>query len=189
MGSIVLIKWTQQCLKKKRVKPGVFPHSPLKQFKLEIYFTREIKRMNPVYSSLINIQTAYRWDWFSGTSCPREDPYKSTKLKNSLCSFGTQEEHHHLRAIGERSVFIRDFRPSSWAKDALKQHLFSRKTDSRGRLVYNFGVSPFYRVLLISEIEVIINCEASVNSYDHLHDAIRINSQGTSKILDLGHQF
>jgi nucleoside-diphosphate-sugar epimerase len=52
----------------------------------------------------------------------------------------------------------------------------------------NLGISPSDRALLVSELEVIINCAASVNFDDHLHDAIRINYQGTLKMLDLGHQ-
>lgn len=72
---------------------------------------------------------------------------------------------------------------------ALKKNLFSKVKPIAGDLLLeNLGISPSDRALLVSELEVIINCAASVNFDDHLHDAIRINYQGTLKMLELGHQ-
>jgi fatty acyl-CoA reductase len=90
----------------------------------------------------------------------------------------------------EQEVFSSEIFDLAFGQNhVLKQNLFSRVKPIAGDLLLdNLGLSPSDRALLISEIEVIINCAASVNFDDHLHDAIRINYQGTLKMLDLGHQ-
>jgi thioester reductase-like protein len=40
------------------------------------------------------------------------------------------------------------------------------------------GLSPESRRIILSEVNVIINCAASVNFDDHLHDALAINYFG-----------
>lgn len=50
-------------------------------------------------------------------------------------------------------------------------------------LLDNLGMNEQDRALLIQELDVIINCAASINFDDHLHDAIRINYFGTLKML------
>ena len=52
-------------------------------------------------------------------------------------------------------------------------------------LMENLGISEGDRKMLMNELDVIINCAASVNFDDHLHDAIRINFLGTLKMLSL----
>lgn len=49
------------------------------------------------------------------------------------------------------------------------------------------GLSEADKTLLHTELDLIINCAASVNFDDHLHDAIRINYLGTLKMLSLAH--
>ena len=50
-------------------------------------------------------------------------------------------------------------------------------------LLDNLGMSEQDRAMLKQELDIIINCAASINFDDHLHDAIHINYFGTLKML------
>ena len=52
-------------------------------------------------------------------------------------------------------------------------------------LMENLGMSEEDRKMLENELDVIINCAASINFDDHLHDAIRINYFCSLKMLSL----
>lgn len=52
-------------------------------------------------------------------------------------------------------------------------------------LMENLGFSEADRTMLTNQLDVIINCAASINFDDHLHDAIRINYFGSLKMLAL----
>jgi alcohol-forming fatty acyl-CoA reductase len=52
-------------------------------------------------------------------------------------------------------------------------------------LLDNLGINEADEAMLVGDLDFIINSAASVNFDDHLHDAIRINYQGTLKMLAL----
>ncbi len=61
----------------------------------------------------------------------------------------------------------------------LRQDLFTRVTPIAGDLVMKgLGISPEDRLKITSEVDIIINCAASVNFDDPLLDAIQINYYG-----------
>ncbi len=50
------------------------------------------------------------------------------------------------------------------------------------------GLSPKHKEIIINEVQIIINCAASVNFDDPLLDALNINYMGCMRILDLAEQ-
>ena len=58
-----------------------------------------------------------------------------------------------------------------------------------GDLVMNgLGISPEDKAILVNEVEIVINCAASVNFDDPLLDAIQINFFGCKRMLALAHE-
>ena len=50
------------------------------------------------------------------------------------------------------------------------------------------GLSPGDKSIILNEVNVIINCAASVNFDDHLHDALAINYFGVQNMLTLAEE-
>lgn len=47
------------------------------------------------------------------------------------------------------------------------------------------GIDPAVRAVLIDELDIIINMAASISFSDHLHEALKINYYGATKVLEL----
>lgn len=54
--------------------------------------------------------------------------------------------------------------------------------------IEKLGIDPQVRIELIETLDIIISSAASVHFNDHLHDAIKINYLGATRILDLAHE-
>lgn len=52
----------------------------------------------------------------------------------------------------------------------------------------NLAIKPEDREMLINDLDIIINCAASVDFNERLCDAIKINYMGPLRMLDLAHQ-
>jgi alcohol-forming fatty acyl-CoA reductase len=84
--------------------------------------------------------------------------------------------------IFNSQIFDRVFKE----QPALKQNLFDRVQPIAGDLVMQgLGISKEDRLIIVNEVDLIINCAASVNFDDPLLDAIQINYFGCYRMLEL----
>jgi fatty acyl-CoA reductase len=71
----------------------------------------------------------------------------------------------------------------------MKQLILEKVVPIQGDLVLkHLGMTPEDRKLLTEEVEVILNCAASVNFNEPLRDALQINYFGSLRVLDLAHE-
>ena len=71
----------------------------------------------------------------------------------------------------------------------MKQFILEKIVPIQGDLVLkHLGLTPEDRRLVSEEVEVILNCAASVNFNEPLRDALQINYFGSLRVLDLAHE-
>lgn len=71
----------------------------------------------------------------------------------------------------------------------MKQFILEKIVPIQGDLVLkHLGMTAEDRRLVSEEVEVILNCAASVNFNEPLRDALQINFFGSLRVLDLAHE-
>ena len=90
----------------------------------------------------------------------------------------------------EKQIFSSEiFVPLFQKQPGLRKHLAGRIEPVGGDLIINnLGLSEADRAMLVANIDVIINCAASVSFDDPLLDAIQINYFGCKRMLELALQ-